>query len=301
MTLPLSITDWRALPGFAMPADREVFAIGDIHGQAEALDRLLDAILAMPRLPGIAREIVFLGDLIDRGPESMRSIALAMNAARHANADAVTLLPGNHELMLLDGLDEPDLMLQPWIDCGGKAVLAEIDPALVPEHRYQLEEGDWANRIHRALMSALPIGLLPLMRRAPSHRRIGDLLFVHAGLHPSHEREPQAREAEIAAFLAKPGLRATSWAHWAWIRRPFLDWTGGWNGHLVVHGHTPANQDALDLLQETDLVLPEIDLSASHARICLDVGACNGPRGCAAAFRSGPDGSAEVRFLLTGA
>jgi serine/threonine protein phosphatase 1 len=62
-----------------------------------------------------------------------------------------------------------------------------------------------------------------------AHVRLGNTLFVHAGL------DPHVPEAE---FLA---THWTQFGHagWAWINKGFLDWKGGFGDTLVVHGHTP--------------------------------------------------------------
>lgn len=71
---------WRDLPG-SMPDDIDIFAIGDVHGQADLLEQVLSEIKNTAR-EASTRHIVFLGDLTDRGPASMRAVDLAMNAER---------------------------------------------------------------------------------------------------------------------------------------------------------------------------------------------------------------------------
>lgn len=115
----------RILPG-ALPDSLEVFAIGDVHGQADLLAAYLDGIARAPQPPATDRLVVFLGDIVDRGPDSLRAIDLMMNASRLARADRVVLLPGNHELVLLDALDGN---AESWLAIGGKAVMREVDPA----------------------------------------------------------------------------------------------------------------------------------------------------------------------------
>ena len=84
----------------------QLFVIGDVHGQAQALAAALNTIAAIPRA-GNRRRLVFLGDIVDRGPHSLDAIKLTMSAADRVDADDVVLLPGNHELMLLDALEHP--------------------------------------------------------------------------------------------------------------------------------------------------------------------------------------------------
>jgi serine/threonine protein phosphatase 1 len=96
------MSPWKTLPAHA--ADAQVFAIGDVHGQADTLAATLDAIASVPR-SHLVRRLIFLGDLIDRGPQSLTAISLYESAGDLAMVDDVILLPGNHELLLLDGID----------------------------------------------------------------------------------------------------------------------------------------------------------------------------------------------------
>ena len=68
---------WRG-HGAAAP-DRQLLVIGDVHGRAGALERMLGHLAALPARGG-GRDLVFLGDLIDRGPGSLRAVRLAWGA-----------------------------------------------------------------------------------------------------------------------------------------------------------------------------------------------------------------------------
>ena len=248
-------TPWRG-HGAAAP-DRPMLVIGDVHGRAGALERMLGHLAALPARGG-GRDLVFLGDLIDRGPESLRAVRLAWEA--HDLADRVLPLPGNHELMLMDALAEveatgeagPDAGM--WLLNGGDAVLREVDP-----------EGRLSPAAAlRAAAEALPEGFLSAVRHGPTHHEAGGFLLVHAGLHPRIDR---------GAFLARPRERAGDDDHWAWIREPFLDWTGGWGPDgrgVVVHGHTPATFEPIATAGEAGALLDRV---ATHGRLCLDAGA----------------------------
>src|SRR5271157_2897954 len=63
----------------AVAPDVEVFAVGDIHGRTDLLRALLDEAAREPKLRQ-RRAIVFLGDLVDRGPDSLGAIDLAIGA-----------------------------------------------------------------------------------------------------------------------------------------------------------------------------------------------------------------------------
>ena len=204
---------------------------------------------------------MFLGDLIDRGPQSLRAVRLAWGAGDLA--DRRIILPGNHELMLMDALAEGGIAGEPpadspagrlWRMNGGDAALREVDPAgrLAPAEALE------------AFAAALPEGFLAAVLSGPTHHEAGGLLLVHAGLAPRADR---------AAFLARPRERVADDAHWAWIREPFLDWTGGWGPDgrdVVVHGHTPATLEPIRTAEEASA---RLDRVATHGRLCLDAGA----------------------------
>lgn len=97
-------------------------AIGDIHGCSEALRALVAAIDPQP-----ADTIVTLGDYIDRGPDSRGVIDQILGLEKRCR---VVPLLGNHELMLLDALQNP-YAVGPWRDCGGDATLASYGGSLV--------------------------------------------------------------------------------------------------------------------------------------------------------------------------
>lgn len=258
-------TGWQPLPaGVATPEGEELIAIGDVHGEADAFDVLLERLACEP--PRGKRQLVLLGDLIDRGPENLRTMALADEAGERLGAE-LTLCLGNHEGMLLDALADPAEHLLLWWLNGGDAVLDEIDPAgrIHPDHP----------EARRLLAEALPQGFRTLLERGVSHFRWDDLLLVHAGLHPGIDE---------AAFLALPPA-ATTDDHWAWVREPFLEYTGGWQGRIIVHGHS-VHLDRREI-EHADQVRDALDLTATHHRICLDVGAGRYRRVAALQVRDG--------------
>jgi len=86
-------------------------AIGDIHGCALALESVLNAIQ-----PGGEDRLIFLGDYVDRGPDSRAVLELIMDTAYRCR---VVPLLGNHELMLLAAFESVDFMPF-WLQCGGQ-------------------------------------------------------------------------------------------------------------------------------------------------------------------------------------
>jgi len=110
------------------PAARRTFAIGDIHGCADALQAVIDAIDPQP-----SDEIVTLGDYIDRGPSSRQVIEQLLELRKRCQL--VTLM-GNHELMLLEALESVDHRAF-WMRVGGDATVESYQGLIEnipPEH-----------------------------------------------------------------------------------------------------------------------------------------------------------------------
>lgn len=261
---------WRSLGVLGSP-NGQIFAIGDVHGQAEALEAALTAIRQVPRTSDV-RRLIFLGDIIDRGPASLRAIGLALHAGELADVEDVVILPGNHELMLLDGIDAPQMYIGDWLDNGGDLLIEEAQPGCTAR-----KLADLAAIARHAVGDAF----LDKMRTCPTWHAEGDLLFVHAGVDP---------HMDLMTFLDKPRLLALDDNHWAWIREPFLQWYKGWGGRVIVHGHTPAVESQCSLGEFAF----EADRVGSQQRLCLDAGAASLPQLGWAEFRAD-----EYRLCMT--
>lgn len=204
----------------AVPAGRTVYAIGDVHGRLDLLDALLAAIAADVGDGGGAAHrvsVVFLGDVIDRGPDSRGVIDRLMSgppAGPLARAEWVCLM-GNHEAVLLDFL--ADVSAGPgWCAYGGlDTVRSYLD--YDPPAGWQADMGE----VRSLLLRHMPHGHRRFLAGLPLTHRIGDYLFVHAGVRPGVDLERQSPEDLL------------------WIRHEFLD-DARWHGKVVVHGHTPA-------------------------------------------------------------
>lgn len=249
MVAPVEVSAWKQAP-FALHGDT-VFAIGDVHGCVDELASLLDTVRTLAAETHEMRRLIYLGDMVDRGPGTLGVLRLwAQNAAAHG-VDHVDRIIGNHEIMMLLALgDGPraEKASAMWLaeSTGGGKVLAEMravvrDPTAMPT--YELA----ATVMGRAIVDLL------LTQRA--HLRLGNTLFVHGGLDGRTDPE---------TFLASPWTAGTD-ARWAWITRGFLDWQGGFGGTLVVHGHTPpAKHWPLTHMEDPHLFL--------HDRLGLDGG-----------------------------
>jgi serine/threonine protein phosphatase 1 len=96
-------------------------AIGDIHGCSAALRALVAAIE-----PKADDTLIPLGDYVDRGPDSRGAIDFVLELERRCQ---VVPLLGNHELMLLDAIQNPRVLSQ-WLECGGDATIRSYEGSL---------------------------------------------------------------------------------------------------------------------------------------------------------------------------
>lgn len=206
----------------------EVFVVGDVHGCADRLDGLLALAAAMPR-EAPRRVLVTLGDVIDRGPDSLGAVRLTRAAGARIGADLQVGLMGNHEMFARIALDD-DLPHRArmsaqtnWMVNGGARVVEEIAETGVEDVEASLrtELGTWLE------------GLVP------SHAS-GGVTFVHAGLDP---HAGSLKEALSATWRADFSRGFDENRHWAWVREPFLRRDAGpHHGRFVVHGHSPAGR-----------------------------------------------------------
>ena len=198
---------------------RLVYAIGDVHGRLDVLEPLLRDIGedVLATRPAERPLLVFLGDYVDRGPDS-RGVVDRVLAMHADGAFEVCALKGNHEEALLQFLDEPGFAAT-WMEHGGGPTLASygVPPAVA---RTDLEA--WT-RVRDAFDQALPDPHRAFYQRLELLRAVGDYAFVHAGVRPGVALEDQAERDLL------------------WIRHEFLQDRGPF-GKVIVHGHTPAEE-----------------------------------------------------------
>ena len=226
LDLPVEISDWKPAP-FALGGE-SVFAIGDVHGCAAELRALLGAITRLARDFEGKRRIIYLGDMINRGPDSIGVLEQWARDEEAHGVDHVDRLMGNHEIMMLlsaIGAPHAHKAEQMWQSrrMGGDKFLAQM--------RDRVGRPD-APPDQALLKAALGEAVFHRLWGMRSHVRLGNTLFVHGGLDP---------HADPDEFLARPWTIFTE-ARWAWINHGFLDWKGGFKGTLVVHGHTPPDK-----------------------------------------------------------
>lgn len=189
------------------------YAVGDIHGRLDLLDVMLSRIEDdMARQPAARTFIIFLGDLIDRGPDSA-GVVERLRTYRPPHGAEMVFLAGNHEEVLLRILDNERKILPNWLKFGGVECAESygIDAAALS----RLEESAAIERV-RAMV---PAAHREFLKGFGDTFRFGDYLFVHAGIRPGI------------------GLEEQDLSDLRWIREPFLT-DAKEHGFVVVHGHT---------------------------------------------------------------
>jgi len=194
----------------AVPPGERVYAVGDIHGRLDLFEQLIAGIDADDAARGPATTtVVLLGDLVDRGPDSAGVIEAAREWGRRRS---VRVLAGNHEEMFLDSFERTET-LRHFLRYGGKETLLSYPIDAKAYRDMSLEQ------LQQAMRAAVPVAHREFMANAEDSIRIGDYLFVHAGIRPGVPLEQQ-RLSDLR-----------------WIRDRFIDHEGD-HGFIVVHGHT---------------------------------------------------------------
>ena len=173
------------------------YAIGDIHGRLDLLEELLEKVHAdIARRPARKVLLVFVGDLIDRGPSSAQVVE-RLRTYRHPGVRPMFLL-GNHEEVLLRILKGESDLITKWRWFGGAECLASYG---VDRERLAALSDEEALPVVR---EAVPKKHIEFLESFDDSCRFGDYLFVHAGIRPGVEIDQQKQS----------DLR--------WIREPFL-------------------------------------------------------------------------------
>lgn len=201
------------------PSGKRAYVIGDVHGCLDLLEQVVEKVSAHNNMqPSKEVALVFLGDVIDRGPDSRGVI----NYLRHsipAFAQPYFVM-GNHEESLLRGMWEDVSQLRAWLVNGGEecAVSYGIHPKDLA--------GKSDSHILRILQEHIPSEDIEFLATFHDYVVFGDYLFVHAGIRPGRSLSDQTAH----------DLR--------WIREPFLSSRDRFT-HVVVHGHTVCTEPVI--------------------------------------------------------
>lgn len=201
-----------------------IYAIGDIHGRLELL-KSAHALIAADEAAhggggggdgGGGGQVVHVGDLLDRGPDSRGVVELLMQG--QAEGRPWIVLRGNHDRFL------PRFARQPgWIDPGLASGRHWLDHASLGGTEtlasYGVDYDGDHDRAHAEVLRAVPEAQLRWLETLPLWHLSPDALFVHAGIRPGVDLAQQTEQDLL------------------WIRGGFLDDRSD-HGTLVVHGHT---------------------------------------------------------------
>jgi serine/threonine protein phosphatase 1 len=190
--------------------DERIYAIGDVHGRLDLLHRLIGMIEDDLAHGHPATRLIFLGDVIDRGPDSAELVALLMKLDGNPR---VTVLKGNHEAALADAWRGDHDALEGWLANGGDATLRSYGA-----DRASLETAD-TRTLFRLLQRTIPERVIRWCERLPVSERVDGYMFVHAGVRPGVALEAQSEDDML------------------WIREEFTR-SDVDHGAVIVHGHS---------------------------------------------------------------
>jgi serine/threonine protein phosphatase 1 len=207
------------------------YVVGDIHGCVDELRRLIET---LPLVPG--DRLVFLGDYIDRGPDSCGVVSYLLSLRQQSDGIELVFLKGNHEDMFLSYLGLNGQHGDMFLINGGKATLASY--------------GLTADRFSTPhVLSAMPAEHVRFFERLERYHSMESFLCVHAGIHPKKSLAEQTNEELF------------------WIRNAFI-----FNSHglpyTVLFGHTPQPSVLYDLPYKIGL---DTGLVYGNMLTCLEV------------------------------
>jgi serine/threonine protein phosphatase 1 len=249
------------------PKPKRLLAVGDIHGHLNKLQGLMAQVK-----PTNNDRVVFLGDYIDRGPDSKGVIEHLIDFQQRF--PQTVFLRGNHEQMLLDALVEDRLYNGPYC-ANERKRLRDLSVSFARDTDLDDDFGRFIDNGGLSTLDDYGENICDIPKQHEDflascgfwHRETADIqvyggekkrqgfIFVHAGICPGIELEKQDREDLL------------------WIRKPFLSYFHGNPGQtlpvphsnnisaVVVHGHTSE---------------PEAPVFRNH-RIGLDGGVCLRP------------------------
>lgn len=207
-----------------------LFVVSDIHGHIKQFEEILTHW-------NVEDTLVVLGDLIDRGPDSLKVIEKVIEL-KQTYGEQVVFLKGNHEDMLLNFLNNPLEKQERYYINGGKETMGNF-LAQLPSDMAEASYAEQAEAVKRHFHSQLEF-----LEAAPVYQIIGNVLFTHAGFNSEFET---LEESTMRDFI--------------WIRKHYLQENK--TPYVNVFGHTP-----LSYIHESNDVL----ISEDKRYIAIDGG-----------------------------
>jgi len=218
----LASSDDGTMPAPAALEDGKlIYAIGDIHGRADLLDRLMHVIDADNKSTEGQPTLVFLGDYIDRGFQSKQVIDKLCELRDESTYETV-FLRGNHEQAMLRFLEDHSIGPD-WSAFGGRETL--ISYGIIPPRDVKSLD-QWLDA-KSSLNSLIPPEHVEFLESLVSHHRMDGYGFVHAGIRPGVPFDEQQDEDRL------------------WIRELFLN-AKPKEDLFIVHGHSPVDHPFVD-------------------------------------------------------
>lgn len=206
----------RSTPAPAMPARKRVYAVGDVHGRLDLLDMLLNDIAYDNRQRGECDTlIIFLGDLIDRGPHSAQVVDRLL--ALRGDLPTMRFLLGNHEEVFLNAVSGDLKALKFCTRIGGRETIMSYG---ISEHEYLTLDFP---ELLEELQARVPPAHIEFLSSFEDLILLGDYAFVHAGVRPGVALADQ-RVSDLR-----------------WIRDSFLNHRNEME-KVIVHGHSISEQ-----------------------------------------------------------
>ena len=208
----INLVSGRPTAPFRVPTGLRVYAIGDIHGRSDLLNALIAGIDEDDGGRGRAdTRLVFLGDLVDRGPDSRGVVERLLALSRER--PTARFLMGNHEEVFLRAVAGDGRALRFLTRIGGRETVLSYG---ITEEQYRSLDFEQLAALLRARVPPEHVDFLSGFER---WIEVGDYLFVHAGLRPFVPLEEQ-EDSDLM-----------------WIRDEFLEHRESF-GKMVVHGHS---------------------------------------------------------------
>ncbi len=202
----------------------KIFAIGDIHGHYEKLTELFN----FAKIDYKSDFIIFLGDYIDRGPDSYRVVDFLSRISLTNNN--IICLKGNHEDLMEGALNGNPNAAYVWIMNGGDTTMNSYETA-----GFNIAKNN------------IPPEHLSFYKNLKMYYETDEYIFVHAGIWDGGES------------CKPPPLDKQSARHLIWIRDEFIKSECNW-GKKVIFGHTPT-KDSKPLILDNKI---GIDTGAAY-------------------------------------
>ena len=198
-----------------------IFAIGDIHGCSKQLISLQDKIFNYPTYNKESDLIIYLGDYIDRGPNSKDVIQHILKLQKE-KVNSIFLM-GNHEQIMIDFVFNKINNLRYWLNLGTDQTFKSYKIE-VAEFIKDGFEDDKIDRLRNVLLNELSSEHIHFLKNLRLFYSTRKYLFVHAGINP----EKALKDQDKMDFL--------------WSRSDqFFDKNFKFE-QIIIHGHTPEKE-----------------------------------------------------------